>query len=254
MAQNELRFRNKGSWLLILILLLLGSGWASTRQHEQTDQLAAKLRTEVKTFDNHGEPLISTLLRIAADYRVPMGIERVVKEAIERPIKVKIEQGTLADLLDLCMRQSPGYAWAARDGVVHVYGVEDWKRPSNLFNLVISSFEAQNETIGSIDLKLYMALIREREGPVGIAGVYSENPELERKRLSIKVQRATVREILNRMVALHGDVVWIARVFPERLSRVPQGGLWLLLPMSQLGQPQVRSPEYLKTLLRLSHR
>ena len=49
-------------------------------------------------------PLIPTLLRIAAEYDLPMGSERGVKEGLERPVRVKLRRGTGADLLDLCIR------------------------------------------------------------------------------------------------------------------------------------------------------
>lgn len=71
-----------------------------------------------------------------------------------------------------------------------------------------------------------------KERPSGIVGSHIGSFELEDKRLSLKIQNAAVREILNRLVALYGEVVWISRVPPEHLSRIPQAGLWQILPRS----------------------
>jgi hypothetical protein len=77
----------------------------------------------------------------------------------------------------------------------------------------------------------------------GIVGSYSPNPELEAKRLSVDIQNASVREILNRLVALHGEAYWISRVPPEALSRLPQAGLCQVLPRSVQNPKNFLEPE-----------
>lgn len=229
-VRSELR---KCWWLLIIAILICRDGPAYGAQQIGPSKLRNKLAVEVKNFDNHSKPLISTLLRVAAEYHLPMGIERVVKEAVEQPITVRLLRGKVVDLLDMCIRSSPGYSWSVRDGVVHVYGSEEVKRASNLFNLVIPSFEVRNETLDRANIGLRMQLVFAKEKKGALVGSFPGSSALEDKQLSFKARNATVRYILNRLVALHGGVVWVARVPPERLSENPRSGLWQLLPRSR---------------------
>ncbi len=195
-------------------------------------KLEDKLAIQVQEFDNHSKPLIATLLKIAADYHLPMGIERVVKEAVEQSIGIKMRRGTVADLLDSCVRSIPGYSWSARDGVVFIYGAEDVNQSSNLFNLVIRSFDVQNETLDRANVSLRMQLIFAKERTGAFAGSFPGSSAFEDKRITLSLKNATLRNVLNRLAALHGEVVWIARVPPSRLSDLPQAGLWVMLPRS----------------------
>lgn len=192
----------------------------------------AELARQVTNYDNGGAPLIPTLLSIAESYDLPMGIEMVTKDALERPVTVKLEAGPLSRLLDSCVALLPGFSWAQRDGVVHVFGPRELTQPSNLFNLVVPSFEIREQTLDAADEKLGMVVLIEVERPKGVVGSYLPSSELEDKRLTFAARNATVREILSALVRLHGKSVWIARVPPERLSKLPQAGLWKILPHS----------------------
>jgi hypothetical protein len=224
-------------------------GWQATavgsgRPHGDRGLVAQR----VTDFDNRGSPLIQTLLQIAASYRLPMGIEKVVPVGVGKPIKVRMTNGTIAQLLDVCVAQSPGYSWAEEDGAIDVFGASERTDPSNLFNTVVRAFELRNETIDAGSDRLRTALLFETEKPKGSVGSYLGSPDLDEKRLTFTLRGKTVRQILNRMVALHGDAVWIARVPPDRLSHVPDAGLWALLPRSvqdprqllKLGPPDTR--------------
>lgn len=215
---------------LLLFFCLPSATHAATCGCEEDTK--AKVAQPVTNYDNGGEPLIPTLLSIADSYGLPMGIERVTREALTRPLKISLPEGDVSRLLDLCVKQVPGYAWAVHDDTVHVFGEEELTQPSNLFNLVAPSFEIHEQTLNTADEKLSMTVLIEVEHPRGIVGSYLPSSELEDKRMTFAARNATVREILNRLVRLHGNSVWIARVPPERLSRLPQAGLWKFLPHS----------------------
>lgn len=229
-------------FIIFLVCFLFESTVVYSQESPGVSAVRLNLAKEVKEFDNKGQPLILTLLRIAADYHLPMGIERVVREALERPMVVQLKQGAVGDLLDLCLHQIPGYLWAERSGAIHVYGTKELNDDSNLFNFIIPSYEINNESINKADRNLRIRLLFEKESASGIVGSFSPGPELDDPRISLRAQDSTVRDILNQLVALHGEVVWIARVEPERLSQIPQAGLWKLLPRS------VRDPKKLLEL------
>jgi len=238
MNRKKAQFRKcNGFWILLPVVLLVANTSVNATERKLSYELQDKLAVEVKDFENQGKPLIPTLLEVADTYGLPMGIEKVERIALDQPIAVKFKRGSVARLLDRCIRQLPGYSWAARDGVVLVFGDDELKQASNLFNFIIPSFEGENETLNRADAGLTMKLYVEKEKPNGYVGSYLGSTDFEKKRLTLKLHNASVRQILNRLVALHGGVVWIARVPPEKLSQIPQAGLWALLPSS------VRNPQ-----------
>ena len=98
---------------------------------------------------------------------------------------------TQAHLLDLCIRQVPGYMWAVHGNVVHVYGDEEWRQPSNMLNLPLPSFEIHDETLGEAERRLRIKLLLQKGRLGGIAGVHGVTLELEQKRLRLEVQNVT---------------------------------------------------------------
>jgi hypothetical protein len=230
------------SALLILAFGCHSWGFANGAKSD----LRRRLGVRVGNFDNKGRALTATLLQIAADYNLPMGIEKVTPDALHKTIEVKMQAGTVSGLLDLCLKQLPDYSWSVLAGAVLVYGPDEREQPSNLLNLVIPAFAAKDSTIGHADWRLRNDLdvwaARAKYGwkpgakskgafvPGGIEGSYLVTLELEKKRISFSVHHAPVREILNRMVALHDGAVWVAIVYPRNLSEAPGSGLWALLP------------------------
>jgi hypothetical protein len=230
MEKNRLHTKIKWCCCFLAVLLPL-AGRALTKTAAQTPQFTVKARLafQVKDFDNQSKPLIPTLLRLAVDYHLPIGIEKVDKAGLDQPITVKLQQGTVARALELCISQVPGYAWTVQDGVVLVYGIRELKNPSNLLNYVIPDFAVTNETLDNANMNLRKILSLASETPGGTyVGSYIGTPQLRTKRISLTVRNATVRHILNRLTALHGEVVWLAQVPPEELSHTPtpSAGLW----------------------------
>lgn len=225
----------KSKWrcLPVFMFLLFASGMSNAVEQNPESKIRAKLKAPVRSFDNQNKPLIPTLLKIAADYHLPMGIEKVVKEAVEKPITVKLHQGTVAQLLDLAVAQLPGYSWASREGAIHIYGAEEMNQPSNLLNQILPYFTVKNETLDDANMKLRQMFFAAVENLGGAyVGSYIGTPGLGEKRISLTMRNSTVRSILNRLAALHGEAVWISIVNPERLSQkpLPRAGLWRFLP------------------------
>jgi len=219
-------------FVMSLLAILWAPYGAIPADCECQQGIQAKLAGQVKGYDNGGAPLIPTLLSIADAYDLPMGIEKVTKEALARPATIKLEKGSLSRLLDLCVGQAPGYSWALRDGVVHVFGAKELAEPTNLFNLLVPSFEIREQNLNVANSRLRMTVLFAKERPAGIAGSHLGSSEFDDQRITFAARNVTLREILNSLVRLHAKSAWIARVPPERLSQLPQAGLWQILPHS----------------------
>jgi hypothetical protein len=234
------------SVLLMLVFVFHPCGWAKASGTDVRRRLAAR----VGSFDNHGKWLTATLLEVAAEYHLPMGIEKVTPEALHKSIDVRMRAGTVSGLLDLCVKQLPDYSWSVLAGAVLIYGPDERGQASNLFNFIIPTFSVKDSTMGQADWKLRNDLdlwvARAKSGwkpgvkpkgafvPGGIEGSYISDPELEKVRISLSTHGAPIREVLNRMVALQGRAVWVALVYPENLSEAPNWGLWMFLHRGDL--------------------
>jgi hypothetical protein len=216
--------------LSVSALLLLFAGRQPQRAQATPRDVERKLAQHLVKFDNNGAPLIPTLLQLAAVYSLPMGIEKVTPKALNRPIRVRLRGGDVADVLTLAVRQVPDYAWAVEDGAIDIFGKRERSRSSNLLNFVLPSFEVHDQTLNATSNELRTTLVLEVLKPPGVGGDYLGSPELERKRISFALRKATVRQLLNTMVALDEGAVWVARVRPSCLGRLPEAGLWLVLP------------------------
>ena len=221
----------------VLAFFLLGSFSYSANAQQSSKPLKAKLSITVTDYDNQQKPLIQTLLAVARDHHIPMGIERVVREAVEKPITVKLKKGTVASILNECMKQLPNYTWSIQNEIVQIWTGNENKQSSNLLNSIIPSFEITNRSLDHANFMLRGMLFNQINPPPksgsGVAGSYIGNTALtEGKKITLKVRNASVRSILNQLVSLHGEAVWIARVEPERMSTLPSAGLWIIIPNS----------------------
>jgi hypothetical protein len=239
----------------VVISVLLGMASLSTasahRDGLQTREGAPQiLNSEIQNFDNRGQTFLQTLLQIAGDFGIPMGIEQVTPEAGSRAVVVRLEHGTIADLLKLCVAQLPGYTWTVQDGAIDIFGQKEWADASNLFNLPLRSFIVRDATLNDANDHLRelvnSATARHRDGgplrgPLGMGGDSPGVGALGDKRVSIEIQMTTVRSVLNRIVVLSElcgqRVVWVADSPPGRPSEAKQSGLWKLVPVGKVISP-----------------
>lgn len=222
----------------------LSAARAASHSSRANDVLASR----IVHFDNHGAPLVPTFLMIGATYSIPVGIERVVPDARSRPITVRLDEGTLKQLLDMAAGSLPGYAWSLEDGVIDLYGPDERSRSTNLLNTVVHEFELNKGTINDANAKLREVIFTASAvaansnlgGPLGIGGDSPGVGSLELMQFTFTMRNATVRDILNRLVRLSlgvpgGGVAWVATVPPPGLDRAPQNGLWELVPLGAAG-------------------
>lgn len=192
--------------------------------------IRSRLSRRVVDFDNRHRPLIPTLFEIAGRYGLPMGIEQVTADALWRPVPIRIRRGAVREVLDSCMRQFPDLAWDVRKGAVFVYGQQEVNNAANLFSVVVPRFEAHDATLdeagAALDIKLVFLVEKPAGGIIGSrANVHARSV----RRLRFLPMDIPLRSALNLLVGLNGEGIWIARVPPERLKRIPPGGLWRIL-------------------------
>jgi hypothetical protein len=187
------------------------------------------LAAQVEKFDNQGKPLIETLLRIADKFHLPMGVEKVERQSLEEPIQVQFQSGTVSQLLNFCLKKSSGYRWTQDSGAILISGTVKDIPPDSLFNFTIPEFKANHIDLDQASDRLGITLIFLKEKPSGLASSYLGDAKLSDVFISLEMRNATVRHILNRLVAAHGKAVWIARVPLKQTNKRPSAGLWKVL-------------------------
>jgi hypothetical protein len=193
--------------------------------------IGKKLAVRVETFDNQEKTLIETLLKVADEFHLPMGIEKVENVTINRPIQVRLKNVTVAQILDACIRQATNYSWAIRDDVILISSHSLEARASNLFNFVIPRFKAANISLDYANHDLSLSLYYQKVKPESYVESYLGDARLDGKLVNLDVKNATIRYILNRLVAQHGGSVWIARIAPEATDKLPSTStIWQILP------------------------
>ncbi|MGH9455206.1 MAG: hypothetical protein ACRD2O_14685 [Terriglobia bacterium] len=232
-------------WFVIFIPVRARSAAALTDQ--ETKSVSEILRASVQNFDNHGEPLVPTLLQIAKKFRLPLGIEKVNPPALHKPLVIYLADGTVSDALNLCVHKLPGYRWTVLEGAVLVYGPEERNQPSNLFDVQISSLTLKDATVNEANDRLSSIVFEIANSklpaqpalpPGANVGYGGDSPgvtSFEKYRLNLDMKNTTVRAVLNRLVAiscsLGQPIAWMARIPPSKLSEFPEGGLWQIVPL-----------------------
>ena len=105
-------------FLAVLLIYLLTSGIFLTspyqpnpalRQTHLEPTLDGKLEKPIHDFRTAGRTLIATLVDLAYEYQLPMGIEYLDREAATRPIHLEFHDQPLRGILMAVVAQLPEY-------------------------------------------------------------------------------------------------------------------------------------------------
>ena len=225
-------------WSLVgFTLSLLPIGWiqpielhAPNPQSARVLSFDEKLETKIPRFDTQGRTLLASVLDLAFEYELPVGIEYLDHEATGSPINLDLRDQSVHDILVAVIAQVPRYRVSFSEGVVDVYAPGEREDPSNFLNKVIKSFAVTDLDTHDADLQLLCELARE-VGPPGACGGSVALGQWGATKVSIHMHNARVYEILNAITAQNGKAIWTVIVPPKKLREPPVGGLWHLYPL-----------------------
>jgi hypothetical protein len=181
-------------------------------------------------FESKGAGLTETLLKFSHQQHLRIAIEYVDRASIDKPVDVSLRNKTVRQGLDSILRNSQGYRWRLRNGVVEITNSRGSKRAQSQLNAVIPVFTitdgetakmASDMLWWNLQLKLDKKL-KGFAGP-GLGGLSS--PTLK----AATLRNQTVREILAYIVLNGGVDGWIVAGPPACLGFTPYCGLWFLI-------------------------
>jgi hypothetical protein len=194
----------------------------------QAGQSPTILSKQVASFSVRGLCLVDALLRLGGQEQVPMGIEYVSRESLEKLITEDFHNTTVEGILEHLLG-SKGYCWRVQDDVVDVSHKSVATGKANLLNHVLPTFVIRRCSVADASNVLYMSLNSQLHSEVtGYAGDY--NPGDPQDLIGpLEMRNTTVRQILNRLVSANNRAAWVIRVQPGRLGQLPTGGLWTII-------------------------
>jgi hypothetical protein len=222
------------SWLMVISAK--ANLCASNTEPAQVTIFKRKLDTRVERFETSGRTLVASLIELAYEYELPTAIEYIDHEAATRPINLQFHDESVRGILMAIILQIPEYRVSFSDGTVDVYVSKAREDSSNLFNKVIKDFSISALDTHLADMELVCALTRELVPPGGCGGSIAVG-QWGSLKITLHLHNATVFEILNAIVAQNGRAVWTVMAPPNKLSKIPVGGLWHVYPL----EPSYRS-------------
>jgi len=233
--------------LLIAVGLAVPSGSASgfglagglQNQSVQASSLDARLRLQVSDYALTADSLLQALTRIAAEFRIPMGVVLQGSPEAGHGVKMSWHRVTVREGLDLLVKSYPGYELDTRGDVLHVYPTAIPADQHNFLTANISSLDA-NDDLMSDNEKL-----RETVSHILVPEAHAEfSKRFERgeQYRKFKAENATVRELLDRfLLATDEYKVWVV-VYPTQASMTKTGFRRTLSPFDFRLPPDDEQP------------
>jgi hypothetical protein len=201
-----------------------------SRQAQSQSGHDNKLNKHVPEFRTSGRSLIATLVDLAYEFELPMGIEYIDRESVTRPLELEFRDDPLGDIITALVAHQPEYRVSFVGGVVQIYSPQARDDPSNPLNKPIKDFSVIAVDTRDADLQLACALSREL-APSANCGGSITNGQWGPLKITMHLQNAKVFEVLDAIVQQNGQAIWIVTALPERLSKTQTGGLWHVYPL-----------------------
>lgn len=173
----------------------------------------SELETVVEDFAVSEDSFPEALMRLATQLEIPMGIEWVKAPAALKPIKLSWRRASMREVLESVVKAVPGYEFDFRGGVVHVHPTDSFTDARNFLNVRLESFEMREEFafVGQHRLREWLKPIVSSSRPVapGAGEAGSRATGVGEWPLTFKLEKPTVREVLDRLVYAGEFKIWV---------------------------------------------
>lgn len=218
-----------GSYVCALVILVFPTALPRPVSCPQTAQSPPILSKPVASFKVQRLCLLDALFQLGQEEGVPLGIEYVDREALEKPISVKLDQTTVGEIVAELLGEKEAYSWRVREGVLTVSHESVVSGRENLLDHVLPEFSVPRCSVGEASHLLHMVLDLELHPQIqGFAGDYSPG-DSQSLIGPFKLRNAPVWRVLNRLVSANKKAAWIVQVPPGHLDELPSYGLWIIV-------------------------
>jgi hypothetical protein len=173
--------------------------------------------------------LIATLVDLAFTYQLPTAIEYADRDGTTRALNLQFRNESVREILKTTIQQFPEYGVSFSGGIVDVFAPKAREDSSNLLNKVIADFAVTQVDTHEADFQLFCVVSRE-VGSQACGGSIAIG-QWEPLKITLRLRKAKVYEVLNAIVAQNGKAIWTVMVRPEKLSKLQNGGIWYVYPL-----------------------
>jgi hypothetical protein len=220
---------------LFAVCYRLRWAWENTQQCHQPPPenqvtFAGILKRRLTSYDNKNRSLAASLFDLAYRYRLPMGLEYINRDIVWRPVKLRVENKSLASIVQsLIAATHSDLKVDFSSGLIDVYKPEIRSNPRNVLNTMIAKFQLKG--VGPEFASIYLAGSLQAIYQPGTAfgGSFPGGP-FGKGRLSFNLQNMPAYKILNHICAESGDHLWTVSVPPSKLEKFGPN-MWRIAPL-----------------------
>src|ERR1700730_502751 len=152
-------------------------------------------------FELKGVGLTETLLKFADQQHLPIAVEYLDSDSINRPIDVNLRNQTIAQALDSILSHGHGYAWTLQNGIIKIKNKHSSKRAERQLNTVVPVFKiVAEETVAMASAMLSRELQVALDPSLRSQGFAGDFPGNSSTIKPATLRNQTVRQILRYIV------------------------------------------------------
>jgi hypothetical protein len=181
-------------------------------------------------LESKGLGLTETLLKFSVQQHLPIAIEYIDSDSMNRPIDVSVKNETIPQALASILSHGQGYTWTLQNGLIEIKNKHASKRAEAQLNTVIPLFDIPpgmviHVTSAFLWTELQVALDPKRAQRGYCCGFLGSSSTVKPATL----RNQTVRQILSYIVVNSRAQGWIVAGPPKCLGFTPYCGLWYVI-------------------------
>ena len=192
---------------------LAGRARGAEGAQDKTTTFDQRLESRVALFETNGRPFVRVVLDLASEFRLPLSLEYLDRNAVRRPLSLRLANATVRQILTKLVAQLPEYQLSVSPGVLDFYSPQARADKSNPLNAVIDDF-SETGTLRMESLAIYQAMMSKAGKPCCQAGDVLESGDARPVALHFRDKK--VYELLNQLVAKDGKSLWVCTTAPGR--------------------------------------
>jgi hypothetical protein len=195
---------------------------------KESAELRARLDAEVKSYAVSADSFADALVKVAGDFKIPVGVEWVRTPAAIRPIRLAWKDTDARGVIQGIAHTQMGYVVEIEDAVVHIYPGALGPERQNFLNVRLDRFDIHDD-VAEMASRNLGELVRLRVAPPkprrqmaggGLGG--SLLVEMGDPNISISPANPTVGEVLDAIALASPFKVWLVTFVPGH-SLTPTG-------------------------------
>lgn len=209
----------RGAVAVALFLILTGTTSVSAQQDSQSQIESNLLNLRIDNLRLEAQNIHLALSQLSEKTSIPIGLEVSLKDdlSIRKQYRIRIDHGTLVDVLEAIVKQDPDYRWSIREGVVNIFPQECCRDPflQEILSAGVERFSIK-KGLGKLGFRLKLSADPAVKTLLDRYRVLADNQSFLSRDLTplgrnyeLEVRKVSVVELLNRVVRESQTKYWI---------------------------------------------